>query len=119
MDTVPNAAAKEQAKLSRAVNPPLNPLRTEKHALALARKLFGDTAAVRLQKDAPNESDRAKYRAMSKADQEAHRKRHGHPLLMYRCTVGKVVNICGIAMFHVFGQGDTWAEAFLKAQNRQ
>jgi hypothetical protein len=104
MDTVVRAAAVNKEP------------KTQKQAMARARKLFGKTAGVTFRTDGPVEADRVKYRAMGKPEQEAYKKEHGHPLLLFRCTVGKMVDVCGIPMFLVRGQGDTWAEAFAKVQ---
>jgi hypothetical protein len=36
----------------------------------------------------------------------------------YRYTVGTVMTMCGLSGFFVRGQGDTWEEAFAKADNK-
>lgn len=101
-------------------------------ALKEAARLWGKKAAV--QDDGPKRPSSPELRAACSAElkelnaartkdetKEARQRRmqllgeSGH----YRYQVGTIVSMCGLAGFFVRGQGDTWEEAFAKAQERE
>jgi hypothetical protein len=100
-------------------------------ALEKAVRLWGKTAAVRDDgKSRPSSPElraaaAAKLKEMNavKATETKEQRKERMELLYYsghyRYTVGKVHSMCGLSGFFVMGQGDTWAEAFAKATEKQ
>lgn len=98
-------------------------------ALAQARRRWGTTAAVQDRKYETSPELRAKakaefqrIKALPVKEQEALRKeklqaRSGQ--WRYRYSVGKLDSVCGMGMFLVEAEGDTWDECFAKAAERK
>jgi hypothetical protein len=96
-----------------------------KAAGAEARKRWGDRWHVQEKTNAPTPEQRTDARGLMLLNRDTKGVldrvavlEAQHVVLTYRCAVGYVTNI-GIPMFHVQGEGDTWEEAFAKADARK
>jgi len=100
-----------------------------KQALAQARKRWGKRAAVedskresssQIRDEATAELKRLKEIKDRTPEQQTQYERARGRSWHYRYQVGEVTVVFGaFAAFHVYGQGDTWEEAFTKADERR
>jgi hypothetical protein len=95
-------------------------------ALIEARLRWGKQAVVRYNGKALTEPEKAplreRYRALlAERTPENRQERDGlfSKLFTHRCDVGYVQSAMGICMFSVHGHGDTWEDAFARADRRR